>query len=63
MPSLAGWHSERTCLDERRTPGMETRDQDVKPETREHCLRVTQLQRWGTIQEYVDLCVRREAHW
>ena len=24
--------------------------------TREHFLRVTQLQRWGTIQEYVDLC-------
>jgi hypothetical protein len=24
--------------------------------TREHFLQVTQLQRWGTIQEYVDLC-------
>ena len=26
------------------------------PGTREHFLQVTQLQRWGTIQEYVDLC-------
>ena len=24
--------------------------------TREHFLRVTQLRRWGTIQEYVELC-------
>jgi len=24
--------------------------------TREHFLQVSQLQRWGTIQEYVDLC-------
>jgi hypothetical protein len=38
---------------------METRDQDVKPGTREHFLQVTQLQRWGTIQEYVDLCRTR----
>jgi hypothetical protein len=30
--------------------------QDSKLGTREHFLRVTQLQRWGTIQEYVDLC-------
>jgi hypothetical protein len=36
---------------------------DPSAGTREHFLRVTQLQRWGTIQEYVDLCVRREAHW
>jgi hypothetical protein len=28
---------------------------DPSPGTREHFLRVTQLQRWGTIQEYVDL--------
>ena len=35
---------------------METRDQDVKPGTREHFLQVSQLQRWSTIQEYVDLC-------
>jgi hypothetical protein len=35
---------------------METRDQDVKPGTREHFLQVTQLQRWRTIQEYVELC-------
>jgi hypothetical protein len=27
-----------------------------KPGTREHFLQVSQLQRWGTIQEYVDLC-------
>jgi hypothetical protein len=26
------------------------------PGTREHFLTVTQLQRWGTIQEYVELC-------
>ena len=26
------------------------------PGTREHFLQVSQLQRWGTIQEYVDLC-------
>jgi len=30
--------------------------QDPKLGTREHFLRVTQLRRWGTIQEYVDLC-------
>jgi hypothetical protein len=29
---------------------------DPSPGTWEHFLRVTQLQRWGTIQEYVDLC-------
>jgi hypothetical protein len=29
---------------------------DPAPGTREHFLRVTQLRRWGTIQEYVDLC-------
>jgi len=40
-------------------PDMETRDQDVKPGTREHFLQVTRLQRWGTIQEYVDLCRTR----
>ena len=26
------------------------------PGTREHFLQVSELQRWGTIQEYVDLC-------
>jgi hypothetical protein len=26
------------------------------PGTREHFLQVTMLQRWGTIQEYVELC-------
>jgi hypothetical protein len=35
---------------------MSTHDQDPTPGTREHCLRVTQLQRWGTIQEDVELC-------
>jgi hypothetical protein len=30
--------------------------QEVKPGTREHFLQVTTLRRWGTIQEYVDLC-------
>jgi hypothetical protein len=35
---------------------MVTNERDPSPGTREHFLRVTQLQRWGTIQEYVDLC-------
>ena len=35
---------------------MTTDDQHPTPGTREHFLWVTQLQRWGTIQEYVDLC-------
>jgi hypothetical protein len=30
--------------------------QDPTPGTREHFLRVTQLRRWGTIQDYVELC-------
>ena len=38
---------------------MKTCDRHVKPGTREHFLQVTQLQRWGTIQEYVDLCRTR----
>jgi hypothetical protein len=38
---------------------MITDARDPTPGTREHFLRVTQLRRWGTIQEYVDLCVRR----
>jgi hypothetical protein len=35
---------------------MVTDTRDSIPGTREYFLRVTQLQRWGTIQEYVDLC-------
>ena len=35
---------------------MTTDDQHPSPGTRDHFLRMTQLQRWGTIQEYVDLC-------
>jgi hypothetical protein len=35
---------------------MATDIQDPQPETREHFLRVTQLRRWGTIQDYVELC-------
>jgi hypothetical protein len=31
-------------------------DYAPKQGTREHFLQVSQLQRWGTIQEYVDLC-------
>jgi len=31
-------------------------DHAPNPGTREHFLQVSQLQRWGTIQEYVDLC-------
>src|SRR5262245_43579948 len=59
MPSLVGFRRERVYLDKRRTPGVETRDHDVTPGTREHFLQVTQLQRWGTIQEYVVLCRTR----
>jgi hypothetical protein len=32
---------------------------DPTPGTREHFLQVTQLRRWGTIQESVDLCRRQ----
>ena len=35
---------------------MATPDQVPTPGTREHFLTVTQLQRWGTIQDYVELC-------
>jgi hypothetical protein len=35
---------------------MTTDTQEPTPGTREHFLRVTQLQRWGTIQEDVELC-------
>ena len=35
---------------------MMTPTQACKPGTREHFLQVTMLRRWGTIQEYVDLC-------
>jgi hypothetical protein len=30
--------------------------QEPQPGTREHFLQITTVQRWGTIQEYVDLC-------
>jgi len=35
---------------------MTTPVQEPKPGTREHFLQITTLQRWGTIQDYVDLC-------
>jgi hypothetical protein len=35
---------------------MVTDVRDPTPGTQDHFLRVTQLQRWGTIQAYVDLC-------
>jgi hypothetical protein len=35
---------------------MTTDIQEPTPGTREHFLRVTQLRRWGTIQEYVERC-------
>jgi hypothetical protein len=35
---------------------MTTPTQAPTPGTREHFLQVTTLQRWGTIQEYVELC-------
>jgi hypothetical protein len=38
---------------------METPDRAPTPGTREHFLEVTRLQRWGTIQEYVELCRAR----
>jgi hypothetical protein len=31
-------------------------DHEPTPGTREHFLQMTQLRRWGTIQDYVDLC-------
>jgi hypothetical protein len=44
---------------ERRKSNMETPDRAPTPGTREHFLEVTRLQRWGTIQEYVELCRAR----
>src|ERR1043166_1849726 len=38
---------------------MDTPAQDPTPGTREHFLEVMKLQRWGTIQEYVELCRAR----
>jgi hypothetical protein len=38
---------------------MDTPDQGLTPGTREHFLEVTKLQRWGTIQDYVELCRAR----
>lgn len=35
---------------------MTTPYKDLAPGTREHFVRIATLQRWGTIQEYVDLC-------
>jgi hypothetical protein len=35
---------------------MTTPDQEPTPGTREHFLQITTVQRWGTIQEYVELC-------
>jgi hypothetical protein len=35
---------------------MMTPSQEPPPGTREHFLHIAQLQRWGTIQEYVELC-------
>ena len=35
---------------------MDAPDRDPTPGTREHFLAVTTLQRWGTIQEYVERC-------
>jgi hypothetical protein len=35
---------------------MTTPPQDSQPGTREHSLHIVQRQRWGTIQDYVDLC-------
>ncbi len=38
---------------------MTTPIEEPKPGTREHFLAVTRLQRWGTIQDYVELCRRQ----
>jgi hypothetical protein len=35
---------------------MTTPTQEPTPGTREHFLQITTVQRWGTIQDYVDLC-------
>jgi hypothetical protein len=35
---------------------MTTPTHEPTPGTREHFVRIATLQRWGTIQEYVDLC-------
>jgi hypothetical protein len=35
---------------------MTTPTHEPKPGTREHFLQLTTLRRWGTIQEYVELC-------
>jgi hypothetical protein len=35
---------------------MTTPHHEPTPGTREHFLQVTALRRWGTIQEYVELC-------
>jgi hypothetical protein len=35
---------------------MMTPSQEPPPGTREHFLHLAQLQRWGTIQDYVELC-------
>ena len=35
---------------------MTTPHHEPKPGTREHFLHVATLRRWGTIQEYVELC-------
>jgi hypothetical protein len=35
---------------------MTTSTQEPRPGTREHFLQVTTLRRWGTIQDYVELC-------
>jgi hypothetical protein len=37
-------------------PAMTTPIQEPTPGTREHFLQITTVQRWGTIQDYVDLC-------
>jgi hypothetical protein len=38
---------------------MERREQDPQPGTRDHFLEVTRVRRWGTIQDYVELCRAR----
>jgi hypothetical protein len=35
---------------------MATHERDSKPWTREPLLQITQLRRWGMIQDYVELC-------
>jgi hypothetical protein len=46
-------HRRDPCQEE---PAMTPPTHEPQPGTREYCLQVTILRRWGTIQDYVDPC-------